>query len=342
MNGSENAYAGALFFALISLGAVLKIDDIMIGGGVGAACALLAAIFFRIAINKSAQAAEEDHQRMEVQFQQLRTKIIEATESSLNTVNSLGEVTQLLQKNLQLMNNKQTELNNLTKLAKNIELIYLTLVELNNKQFEPNNFSELAKNVESINLNLAELNNKNFEPNNFGELVENVEAIKSSIVGLEENSFAVNTGLEKISVAVQNQKKSSDSDEFKKLIQIEDTNKANLQTALKILHVIAQIVRNTSYEKDLEKINSSLENLAMPHEVFDEIKISIDAAQKNLSEIVKINGNLSRSFTTTLDDLRLDMVKLSAKLEELNDMMNKNKTAAIEENVAPSKKSRRR
>ena len=37
MNGSENAYAGAMFFALISLGAVLKIEDVMIGGAVGGA-----------------------------------------------------------------------------------------------------------------------------------------------------------------------------------------------------------------------------------------------------------------------------------------------------------------
>ena len=36
MNGSENCYAGALFFALISLGAILKVDDIfgwLIGAG---------------------------------------------------------------------------------------------------------------------------------------------------------------------------------------------------------------------------------------------------------------------------------------------------------------------
>ena len=314
MNGSENAFAGAMFFALISLGAVLKIDDIMIGGAVGAGCALLAAIFFRIALNKSAQAAEEDHQRMEVQFQQLRTKIIESTESNIATTNSLGEVAQLLQENLQLMNDRQTELKNLTNMARDIESINLTLLKINDKQQDMDNFKELAKNVESIN---------------------------STLVGLEENSFAVNTGLEKISVVVQNQPKSTDSDEFKKLLEIEDINKTNIQTVMKILHVIAQTVRNTSYVNDFEKINAALERIGTSNEIFGELKISADAAQKNLSELVKISGNLSRSFTTTLDDLRIDMVKLSARLEELNSMINKNKTAP-EENSSSVKKLRRR
>ncbi|MBR4904260.1 MAG: hypothetical protein IKZ53_06285 [Selenomonadaceae bacterium] len=63
MNGSENGYAGALFFALISLCGAWQIGDIegLIFGGVGA---LFAAISLRMALNKSAQAAEEDHQRM--------------------------------------------------------------------------------------------------------------------------------------------------------------------------------------------------------------------------------------------------------------------------------------
>lgn len=334
MNGSENAYAGAMFFALISLSAVLKIEDFIIGGAVGAGCALLAAIFFRIALNKSAQATEEDHQRMEVQFQQLRTKIIESNESNIAATNSLGEVAQLLQKNLQLMNDRQTELKNLTEIARNIESINLTLLKMNDKQRGFDNLNELAKNVEAIKLILLKINDEQIHFDNLNELAKKVEAINSTLVGLEENSFAVNTGLEKIFVAVQSQAKSTDSDEFKKLLE-------NIQTIMKILHVIAQTVRNTSYVNDFEKINAALERLGIRSKVFEEFKISSDAAQKNLSELVKISGNLSRSFTTTLDDLRIDMVKLSAKLEELNSIINKNK-AAPEENSGSVKKLRRR
>ena len=333
MNGSENAYAGAMLFALISLGAVLKIEDILIGGAVGGACALLAAIFFRIALNKAAQATEENYQRTEVQFQQLRTKIIESTESNINAMNYLGEVTQLLRENLQLMNSRQSELKNLTELARNIESIHLTLLKINDKQQDTTNLAALDKNVAEINSKLAAINDKQIAADNFAELAQNVAAIHSTLVGLEENSFAVNTGLEKISVAIQSQPKSTE--EFKKLLEIQETNKANLQTAMKILHVIAQTIRNTSYANDFEKINAALERLGSQNEIFTET--SANAAQINLSNLVKISGNLSRSFTTTLDDLRLDMVKLSARIEEINSMMNK---AATEEN--PVKKLRRR
>ena len=52
MNGSENGYAGALFFALISLGAVLKIEDLVTGCAICAGGALLAAISLRRALNR--------------------------------------------------------------------------------------------------------------------------------------------------------------------------------------------------------------------------------------------------------------------------------------------------
>ena len=185
------------------------------------------------------------------------------------------------------------------------------------------------------------MNDGQTKSKNFTELAKNIESINLALVGLEENSFAVNTGLEKIFVAIQSQQKFTDSDEFKKLLEIEDTNKANIQTAMKILHVIAQTIRNTSYVNEFEKINVALERLGTRNEVFDELKISAVAAQKNLSELVKISGNLSKSFTMTLDDLRLDMIKISAKLEELNSTINKNK-AAIEENSNSVKKLRRR
>ena len=75
MNGSENGYAGALFFALMSFGALLKFEE-FIGWFIGAGCAVLAAICLRMALIKSAQATEEDHQRMEIQLQRKSSKKI--------------------------------------------------------------------------------------------------------------------------------------------------------------------------------------------------------------------------------------------------------------------------
>ena len=299
MNGSENSYASALFFTLISLGALLKIDDVT-SYAIGAGAAILAAISLRHALNKSAQATEENHQRMEVQFQQLRTKIIEASSASITATNSLNDVTKLLQENLKTIREQSTNLDGLINLVKGFDEINLTLASLEE--------------------NSAALN-----------------------VELEKISSSLNAELEKISIAIQSQEKFSDSEGLKKLIAVEEMNKANLQSVLKILNFVAQTIKTPAYSKSLEKINSTIESLAAQknptyteelteiHSALEKLgtlKISADDANKNLTELVGISGALSRSFTTTLDDLRLDMVKLAAKLEELNDLINKNAPVA--------------
>lgn len=282
MNGSENSYASALFFTIVSLGALLKIDDVT-SYAIGAGAAILAAISLRNAFVKSAQATEENHQRMEVQFQQLRTKIIEASSASTTAMTSLSDVTKLLQDNLKTIREQSTSLDSLIN------------------------------------------------------LVKDAESITSLVASLEENSAALNVELEKISAAIQSQEKFSDSAELKKLIELEETNKANLQSVLKILAAVSQMMKVPAYTKSFEQINTTIEKLAAQknpsytkelveiHSAIanlDALKISAVDANKNLSELVKLNGALSRSFTTTLDDLRLDMVKLSARLDELNDLIN--------------------
>ena len=282
MNGSENSYASALFFTIVSLGALLKIDDVT-SYAIGAGAAILAAISLRNALIKSAQTAEENHQRMEVQFQQLRTKIIEAACASTIATNSLSDVTKLLQDNLKTIREQSTSLDSLIN------------------------------------------------------LVKDAESITSLVASVEENSAALNVELEKISAAIQSQEKFSDSAELKKLIELEETNKANLQSVLKILAAVSQIMKVPAYTKSFEQINSALEKLAAQKNPsytkelaeirsaianLDALKSSAVDANKNLSELVKLNGALSRSFTTTLDDLRLDMVKLSARLDELNNLIN--------------------
>ena len=217
MNGSENGYAGALFFALISLGALLKIDDAA-GLIVGAVCALLAAVSLRRALVKTAQANEEDHQRIEIQLQQLRSKFGETSSTNVEAMNSVSDAAQVLQENMQVIRVRLAELDNLTQLAKSAEDIRLT------------------------------------------------------IAGMDENSAALNAELEKILLAVQAQEKPSDAppelesiavlaDELKKLNAIEETNKASLQTVLKLLQLIGQMLKSPTYAKDLEKINSAMEKL---------------------------------------------------------------------------------
>lgn len=209
MNGSENWYAGAMFFTLISLGALLKLDDV-IGFAVGAVSAILAAISLRRALVKTAQATEEDHQRMEIQFQQLRSKIIETSSVSIEAMNSMIDAAHLLQENLQTIRIRLAELDNLT---------------------------ELTKSVGEINV---------------------------AVTSLEENSFARNAELEKIIVAIQTHEESVTPKFMEELKTLNDTN-----------------------DKIVNAVQSQEQQL----------KTSLDSAQKELSELVKINSGLSKNCT---------------------------------------------
>ena len=162
MNGSENSYAGALFLALMSVGALFKLDD-ELGWAIGAACALAAAICLRRALIQSAQAAEEDLQRTEIQFQQLRTKVGETSSANFAAMTTFSDVAQVAQENLQVIRVRLAELDNLTQLTKNSEAIRLTITELEKNSSAPQIelekfFAAQEKNLVAISEELKKLN----------------------------------------------------------------------------------------------------------------------------------------------------------------------------------------
>ena len=275
MNGSENGYAGAIFFALMSLGALIKLEDFF-GWSLGALFAFLAAIFLRAAVTKSASSVEEDHQRIEIQLQQLRRKVSETSSLNAAAMSSVNDVAQIVQENLQVMRVRLGELDNL------------------------------------------------------GELMRNTEGIRSILASLEENSSALNATVEKFLSSVAAQEKSADStelviqsfgalaEEVKLFNETSAANKHSLQTVLKLLQLVAQVVKNPAYAKSLDKIGSSVETISTRTTALDALKTSADDAQKNLAELVRINTSLAKNFSSTLDDLRFDVAKLSAKLEAIN------------------------
>ena len=175
----------------MSFGGLLKLDD-AVGLAVGAVCALVAAISLRRALIKSAQAAEEDHQRIEIQFQQLRTKIIESAEVGAAEMTSLNDAAQIIQGDLQIIRVRLAELDNLIQIS------------------------------------------------------ENAKAIRSTIAVLDENSSALNAGLEKILVAIQANDSNSVAEELKKIRAIDESNKVTLQTVMKLLQVVGQMLKNPS------------------------------------------------------------------------------------------------
>ncbi len=157
MNGSENGYAGAIFFALMSLGALIRLEDFF-GWSLGALFAFLAAIFLRAAVTKSASSVEEDHQRIEIQFQQLRSKINEAANVSAEAMTAVSDAAKLVQENLEVIRVRLAELDNLTQIAENLHAMRSPSLE---KNFSALN-DELAKNFERLN-SIEEANKENLQ-----------------------------------------------------------------------------------------------------------------------------------------------------------------------------------
>lgn len=177
MNGSENGYAGALFFALMSFGALLKFDD-LVGWSIGAGCAILAAISLRFALIKSAQAVEEDHQRMEIQFQQLRSKIIEVSAVSIEAMNSVNDAAKLVQENLQVIRVRLAELDNLTHLAEDSQELRSAAATLNSTLEQLNAATETNKELLQV---IAQLIKNQSYSSDFGK-------INSSIILVDEET----------------------------------------------------------------------------------------------------------------------------------------------------------
>lgn len=229
MTDSENAYAGALFFALVSLGALLQLNDIA-GCLIGAGSALLAAISLRRALVKAAQDNEENHQRMEIQFQQLRSKIIETSEINITAMNSVNAAAQLVQDNMQVIRVLLADLAHLTQFAELIEEFQSTVASLDENSAALN----LTLEREFEKLRAIEETNK--------ENLQNIMELLPLLNNTTENSAALNLTLER---------------EFERLHAIEDINKENLQNILKLL----QVLQNPIYTRDMEKINLSINQL---------------------------------------------------------------------------------
>ena len=356
MNGSENGYAGALFFALISLGAVLKVDDV-IGLFVGAASALFAAVSLRRALVKSAQATEEDHQRIEIQLQQLRRKFSETSSINVAAMSTVNDVAQIMQENLQAIRVRLSELDNVPDLTRNIEGIRSALANLEEHSSALNvTFEKFLSAVtpQEKSSDSTEVVEKSFTTLNttlekFLSAVKSQEKSSDSTEVVEKSFTTLNTTLEKFLSAVKSQEKSSDSTkivttsftalaaEVKQLNEISAANKQALQTVLKLLQLVGQGLKNPSYSKNLDSINSSVETLAARGSDFVALKNSVDDAQKNLSELVRISSNISKNFSSTLDDLRLDVAKLSAKLEAMNSPT-ENRAALTSQDISLLKK----
>lgn len=240
MNGSENSYAGAIFFALMSLGAFFKLDD-STGYIIGVTCAFVAAILLRRGFIKTSQSVEENHQRMEVQFQQLRNKIAETIDPTVTAMNSVNNAAKLVHENMQILSMRLKELNGLEKI---------------------NGLNKIDE----------------FE--GFTRLTENSEAIRSIVAMLEENSSALNAEIEKFFTTFQNHENfATITEELRKISAIDATNCENIQNVVDMLQLIGKSLQSYTYAADFNRIIASIDSLN--EKLNELVKINASIAKYN-------------------------------------------------------------
>ncbi|MBQ9441527.1 MAG: hypothetical protein IJU55_00755 [Selenomonadaceae bacterium] len=299
MNGSANGFAGALFFSLVAIGVILATGDI-IGWGIGAVSALFAAVSLRSAFIQAAEAAEEDHQRIEIQFQQLRQKVGENSPSgSMATVNrSISEISETVQDNLHGMRSRLSALDNLQIIAETNAAIGAALknIEDNTKLTEKSlhnvaeKISETSGEIQKVSKSLT----KNLETlctlgeNNKATLQTGIKLMQVFGQILKNPAFAKD--LEKISASTEKI--------IEKTNLLDDVNQ-NLSDSKSEISALVKMLEEIS-EKNLNVENST-----------------VDAAEK-FSEVGEKIISTNENLTEMLDGMRKEVSALTKKIEAYN------------------------
>lgn len=299
MNGSANGFAGALFFSLVAIGVILAVGDI-IGWGIGAISAVFAAVSLRSAFIQAAEAAEEDHQRLEIQFQQLRQKVGENSSSnSMATVQrSISEISETVQDNLHGMRSRLSALDNLQIIAETNSAIGAALKNIeDNTKLTEKSLQNVAAKIEETSGEIKSVS-KN--------LTKNLETLCT--LG-ENNKATLQTGIKLMQVFGQILKNPAFAKDLEKISEsaekiIEKTNllddvSQNLSDSKSEISALIKILEEIS-EKNLNVENST-----------------VDAAEK-FSEVGEKIISTNESLTEMLDGMRKEMSALTKKIEAYN------------------------
>ena len=296
---SENGYAGALFFALMSLGALVKLENEFCLA-VGAVCAILAAISLRAAVIKSAQVVEENHQRIEIQFQQLRSKVNEASGVTVETMTSVNDAARIVQENVQEIRVRLAELDNLTQIAESL------------RRFKS---STLPEKFFSADDSAAE---KNFE-----RLIEIQTATMTSAQLVQESLQEIHarlTELDKLAQIVEALQQlklpppTSDSGagkNFERLVSIQTST----MTSLRVLQEnVEKIYARLAELDNLPQIAEALQQLKLP------LPTSDSGAGRNFERLVSIQTSTMTSVNDAARVLQENLQKIYARLAELDNL----------------------
>lgn len=267
MNGSENGFAGTLFFSLIAVGAILKIEDAA-GLAVAAICAIAAATCLRRAILQKEMATEDDHQRIEIQFQQLRQKINEGYSATTHAMNAITDTSEVLQENLQEIRTRLASLENLTSIAETASAM-----------------GSAMKSVEDTNA-----------------------TIEINVRRLSEKLSDVANAVEKNSETINNLSKNMSTD-LQKLAELGEEHKNALQTEIKLVQVVGQMLKNPGFVKNLETMQTSVDGLSEKVNTLGELKKSLEVSHEKSAELIGIVGEISNQ--------NMSMIKAISQMENV-------------------------
>ncbi|MBR1858356.1 MAG: hypothetical protein IJ797_02520 [Selenomonadaceae bacterium] len=286
MNGRENSTALALFFTLVTIGALIKGDE-LVGIGVGSFCAIMAAFFVKQSIMQAAVSEEENHQRLEIQFQQLRQKINDGGGSNQSTIDALNENTAIIQESLQSIQNKLSSLDTLSYIAEvNEEL----KTSLNTISENLQSSQELTKKIVGNSEAQAKLTKVTIDK--MSDFAEKFTSIEEKINNLDESN--------------------------KKSNELAESSQTTVQTGLKLLQAIGQMLKAPPFAKDIAQLGKSIDALSEKLdklndldkldkldklEALETINQTIENVSNDLSELTKINDNITESAQSITDSI---------------------------------------
>lgn len=304
MNGSANGFAGALFFSLVAVGIVLSLEGIL-SWIIGIFSAMFAAVSLRKALVQMAEAAEEDHQRIEIQFQQLRRAVGDSSSSNSLAMDSISEISGTVQENLHGMRSRLATLDNLQTIAETNAAMGSVLKNIeDNTKSTKKFFAELGEKIEKSFLIMTKIS-------------ENMEKI--SAAG-EANKIALATNVKLLQALGQILKNPSFAKEVEKIsekINLLDEIQKNLsesgESITALVKISAEMSQNNSKLENFgivsEKIVSSTENLT---EMFNEVKKEISELTK---KIEAYNG-LTKATLDQYSNLTEQDVRILEKIAE--------------------------
>ena len=299
MNGSANGFAGALFFSLVSIGVILAVGDV-IGWVIGAISAIFAATSLRHAFIQAAEAAEEDHQRIEIQFQQLRQKVGENSSSSSSNAmaRTISEISETVQENLHGMRSRLAELDNLQVIAETSSAIGAALKNIeDNTKLTEQSLQNVAEKISESSSEIQKVSKS---------LAKNLETLCT--LG-ENNKATLQTGIKLMQVFGQILKNPAFAKDIEKLAST--TEKIIEKTEL-----LDDVSKNLSDSKtEIAALSKILEEISEKNSKMETSTIDSAESFKVVGEkIISTNENL----TEMLDGMRKEISALTKKIEAYN------------------------